>query len=248
MAADHHRAYRTRECAALAGVTVRALRYYDRIGLLTPRRTSAGYRLYSASDLEALEQITALKVIGMPLSMIASLRRSGPADLAEAIRAQRQTLEDKRRVLDNALKAVADVEEALQAGGKLNPDLFRRIFKVIAMPDDNKEWETVYETLMHVWQARRMSISPEVLAEIGHQWEALAADIHQALSEDPRGPRAQHLATRTLQLLERLYGDDVPPSTWVTAGRNIEKWSPSFGAWPGWKFLSEALSVNLAAG
>ena len=44
--------FRAREFAELAGVTVRTLHHYDRIGLLTPRRTPAGYRLYSASDLE----------------------------------------------------------------------------------------------------------------------------------------------------------------------------------------------------
>jgi hypothetical protein len=141
--------------------------------------------------------------------------------------------------------AVAHVEEALQAGKTLTGDLFRRIIKVMAMPHDDKDWQTVYETLMQAWQARRASMAPEVLVEIGHQWEALVADVHQALGEDPKGPRAQHIATQMLQLLTRLYGDDVAPSTWVIAGRHIEKWSPSFGAWPGWRFLSEALSVNL---
>lgn len=247
MSAHRQQTYRTREFAALAGVTVRALRHYHRIGLLTPRRTPAGYRLYSVHDLEALEEIAALKAIGMPLSRIASLRRSGPAALADAIRAQRKTLEDKKRLLDNAIRAVADVEEALQAGEKLDADLFRRIIKLIAKQHDNKDWQTTYETLMEAWHARRQSISPEVLVEIGRQWETLAADVHRALGENPRGPRAQLLATRTLQLLRRLYGDDIPVSTWVAAYRNMEKWSPSFGAWAGWKFLSEALFVNLEA-
>jgi hypothetical protein len=53
--------YRTREFAKLAGVTVRALHHYDRLGLLKPRRTPAGYRAYSTRDLEGLEQIVALK-------------------------------------------------------------------------------------------------------------------------------------------------------------------------------------------
>lgn len=37
--------YRVREFAELSGVTVRALHHYDRVGLLKPRRTDAGYRL-----------------------------------------------------------------------------------------------------------------------------------------------------------------------------------------------------------
>ena len=44
--------YRPKEFATLAGVTVRALHHYDRLGLLKPRqRTSSGYRLYSDGTL-----------------------------------------------------------------------------------------------------------------------------------------------------------------------------------------------------
>ena len=50
------------EVAALAGVTVRALHHYDRLGLLKPaRRTAAGYRVYSESDFARLQQIVTLK-------------------------------------------------------------------------------------------------------------------------------------------------------------------------------------------
>jgi DNA-binding transcriptional MerR regulator len=55
--------YQPRQFAELAGVTVRALHYYDRLGLLKPRRTNSGYRLYRAEDLERLEQIVALKFV-----------------------------------------------------------------------------------------------------------------------------------------------------------------------------------------
>ena len=62
--------YKARAFARLAGVTVRALHHYDHIGLLKPRRTSAGYRAYAPEDLTRLEQIVALKFIGVPLKKI----------------------------------------------------------------------------------------------------------------------------------------------------------------------------------
>lgn len=64
------RRYQVHEFADLAGVTVRALHHYDRLGLLRARRTDAGYRLYTARDLERLEQIVALKFFGLPLKQI----------------------------------------------------------------------------------------------------------------------------------------------------------------------------------
>jgi DNA-binding transcriptional MerR regulator len=67
------RTYQPHEFARRAGVTVRALHHYDRLGLLEPSgRTSAGYRLYSDRDLVRLEQIVSLKFIGFPLNQISS--------------------------------------------------------------------------------------------------------------------------------------------------------------------------------
>jgi MerR family transcriptional regulator, thiopeptide resistance regulator len=237
------RTYRTHEFATLAGVTVRELRHYDRIGLLSPPRTRAGYRLYSARDLDALEQIVALKAIGIPLSTIAALRRGGVTAIADAMRAQRKTLEEKRRLLDKAIQAIADVEETLETYNGPNAALFRRIIDIIAMQNDGEDWQAAYKTLIQVWQARRPWLSQDAMAEFGQEWETLVEDVQHALEDDPRGPKAQQLAVRWLRLLRRMYGDDVPVSTWLIAGRNIEKWSPSFGTWPGWSFLSEALAA-----
>ena len=63
--------YHAREFAELAGVTVRTLHYYDRLGLLQPSyRSDAQYRLYSQRDLAQLEQIVVLKFLGLPLKSI----------------------------------------------------------------------------------------------------------------------------------------------------------------------------------
>ena len=75
-----NRTYRAREFARLAGVTVRALHHYDRLGLLKPQRTQAGYRVYSEEDLKALEQIVALKFIGLPLKKIKVPGKAGASE------------------------------------------------------------------------------------------------------------------------------------------------------------------------
>jgi DNA-binding transcriptional MerR regulator len=241
------RTYRTHEFATLAGVTVRALRHYDRIGLLTPPRTRAGYRLYSDRDLDALERIVALKAIGIPLSTIAGLRTGGAMKMANAIRAHRKTLEEKRRLLGKAIQAITDIEETLRTCNDVNAALFRRIIEVMAMQNDSQDWQAAYEMLIQVWRARRTRLSIEAMAEFGKEWGTLTADVQHALGDDPRGPTGQQLAARWLRLLMRLYGDDVSVSTWLIAGENVEKRSPSFGTWPGWSFLSEALAVYQGA-
>jgi DNA-binding transcriptional MerR regulator len=57
-----------------AGVTVRALHHYDEIGLVQPSaRTAAGYRAYSASDVERLRDVLAYRRLGFGLREIADL-------------------------------------------------------------------------------------------------------------------------------------------------------------------------------
>src|ERR1700690_3403362 len=104
--------YQVREFAALAGVTVRALHRYDRLDLLKPRRTRAGYRLYEDRDLERLEQIVALKFLGLDLKQIKTLLTRNAPDLTDALRRQRCVLEEKRRLLDSAIAAIREAELA----------------------------------------------------------------------------------------------------------------------------------------
>ena len=60
--------YRIGELAQAAGVTVRALHHYDRLGLLVPsERTHGGHRLYTAADVQRLYRLLALRELGLPL-------------------------------------------------------------------------------------------------------------------------------------------------------------------------------------
>ena len=74
------------ELADATGVTVRTLHYYEEIGLLVPSdRTSAGHRLYGATEVERLYRICFLRQLGIPLDGVrTSLERSGE-ELAEVI-------------------------------------------------------------------------------------------------------------------------------------------------------------------
>ncbi|MFD0476159.1 MerR family transcriptional regulator [Nonomuraea thailandensis] len=60
--------------AGLAGVSVRTLHHYDEIGLVRPSaRTAAGYRAYSARDVQRLREVLAYRRLGFGLREIAAL-------------------------------------------------------------------------------------------------------------------------------------------------------------------------------
>lgn len=59
------------ELAKRAGVSVQAVRFYERRRLIrTPRRTSAGYRIYSEKDLESVTLIKKMQRFGFKLAEI----------------------------------------------------------------------------------------------------------------------------------------------------------------------------------
>jgi DNA-binding transcriptional MerR regulator len=55
------------ELARQAGVSTRALRHYEELGLVLPRRTPNGYREYAAEELRAVAEIRSLAELGFTL-------------------------------------------------------------------------------------------------------------------------------------------------------------------------------------
>jgi MerR family transcriptional regulator, thiopeptide resistance regulator len=79
-------AWKVGALASATGLTVRALHYYDEIGLLTPsRRSAAGHRLYDASDVARLYRISLLRRLGFPLEQITSVLEDPKWQLAAAV-------------------------------------------------------------------------------------------------------------------------------------------------------------------
>ena len=92
------------EAAKLAGVTVRTLQYYDKIGLLKPSTvTDAGYRLYSDADMGILQQILFFRELDFPLDEIKSIMSDPDYDQALALTRQKELLLKKRERIDGLI-------------------------------------------------------------------------------------------------------------------------------------------------
>lgn len=90
--------YQAQDFARRAGVTVRTLHHYDRMGLLKPSSyTATGYRLYGERDMARLQQIVTLKFIGFSLKQIKELLGQREFDLKATLRLQREVIEAERR-------------------------------------------------------------------------------------------------------------------------------------------------------
>lgn len=115
--------YSVGQVARIAAVTVRTLHHYDEVGLLSPSgRTTAGYRLYSATDVERLRQILTYRELGFSLEEIADLVDDPTADETAHLRRQHDLLLDRGRRLQSMATAVERLLEATQMGISLTPE------------------------------------------------------------------------------------------------------------------------------
>lgn len=187
------------ETAERLGVTPRALRLYERKGLVTPRRTAAGWRVYGRAELERLHVVIALKAMGVPLARIGEQLRSGAADLAAVLAAQETALlADKVRTA-RALKLVRAARARLADTSSLTSDELIELTKETAMA----EWKSTpeVEALFH------KHYTPEQLAAfaqrpwseadqaaLSERWGALVARAEAMVGGDPGSPEALALA------------------------------------------------------
>ena len=91
-------------------LSAKALRLYDRLGLVRPARTDpdSGYRFYSEDQVDGARLVALLRRLGMPLEVIADVVQKPPGEAAEAIGgywAQIESATAERRVLVSYIQA-----------------------------------------------------------------------------------------------------------------------------------------------
>ena len=94
--------------AAHAGVTVRAVRHYHKIGLLPePTRNRSGYRTYDAAAVVRLIRIRTLTDAGVPLARVQELLDAEPEEFADGVGAIDKELRAEIRRLQGTRKRLA---------------------------------------------------------------------------------------------------------------------------------------------
>ncbi|MVU78407.1 MerR family transcriptional regulator [Nocardia sp. ET3-3] len=68
------------ELSHRTGVSVRALRYYEEKGALTPRRTPAGYRIFDDAAIDTVAHIQTLLAAGLGMDLIADILACAAGD------------------------------------------------------------------------------------------------------------------------------------------------------------------------
>jgi DNA-binding transcriptional MerR regulator len=104
------------ELAKRAGVSVRAIRFYEELGLLRPqRRSRGGFRLYDQENHQRLAVIHFLKEVGLSLAEIRQvfLARSAPGGDKAAVTALRGLFHEKLQTIESKIRALNAVKAEL---------------------------------------------------------------------------------------------------------------------------------------
>ncbi len=98
--------YTVHELAQLAGVSVRALRHYDELGLVPAARAENGYRIYDEFAVERLHQVLLFRETGMKLSAIKRMMDDDAYDEQAALSDQLLRLRAERDRVDAMIRNV----------------------------------------------------------------------------------------------------------------------------------------------
>jgi DNA-binding transcriptional MerR regulator len=203
--------YLVKEFAELTKVTVRTLRFYDRIGLLKPGfRKPNGYRVYADEDLLRLQQIVTLKFMGFSLSGIGELLNRKGFLVAKSLRVQAEAVRDEIARLQQASRALGLVLRELETKGRIDAKKLIKIVEVIQMGEDvKKAWHEKFFTKAELEEFAEIGTkyTPEAMADTQRRWAALIDEVKRNLGADPAGEVAQSLAERWAALLNEGYGN-----------------------------------------
>jgi DNA-binding transcriptional MerR regulator len=120
--------------ARQAGTSIKALRIYEKVGLLTPDRREGGWRLYGPAHIARLHQILALKALGLSLKQIGeALDRDGFA-IGQIMDLQARHLASIIRVTRDRLQRVQQARDRIAQGGAISDDLLLELARDLVPP------------------------------------------------------------------------------------------------------------------
>jgi DNA-binding transcriptional MerR regulator len=182
------------ELAARAGLTVRTLHHYDSIKLLSPSvRSDAGYRLYDRGDVARLQQIQALRALGMALADIRTYLDSPAASPLAIVERQLTSLEHQIKQAQHMREQLLRLHSRLASGEE--PDLSTWLTTLEQM--------TMYEKYFTKEELARLPLYQNREAQA--EWRELVAHAQGLVAGGvaPESPEAKTFAVRWLERLQR---------------------------------------------
>ena len=177
--------YTVNKLAGLAGVSVRTLHHYDEIGLLKPAFTGENrYRYYGEEELLRLQQILIHRAMDIPLSEIGALLDAPGFDRLEALRRQRERLEEQAQRLAGMVRTIDRTIARLTGEQEMQDS---ELYSGFVAPEKQAEYEAWLIARFGADMKARLARSRKVMGDMGTaEREAMMAElqrVEEALAE-----------------------------------------------------------------
>ena len=243
-----------RSLARLAGVSVRTLHHYDRIGLLKPgARTAAGYRLYGQAELLRLQQILFFKELDLPLPEIARVLSEPEFDPAQALRDHRGILEARLGRLHRLLATLDRTLAHYAAGGDrkhltiegedmlTDAEMYQGFSPEKAAAVRKEARERYGEQVVEASERKVKAMSKEEWEAVGKEGEGVNRDLAALVGRDPGDPAVQAVVARHLAWIRHFWTPDAESYRGLGAGYDqhpefrafYEKYAPGLAGFLG---------------
>lgn len=203
-------AWKVGELARRTGLSVRTLRYYDGIGLLSPsRRSEGGHRLYTAKDVVRLQRIKSLRALGFTLREIREYLDRPDFPLERVVQLHIARLKEKIELQRRLCDRLERVSSRLSSGEEVSSEEFiETVMEVIEMSERLNKYYTP-EQLEYLEQ-RRNEVGEERIRESQAEWAELMEQVRAEMEAgtDPSDERVQALAARWMGLIGEFTGGD----------------------------------------
>ena len=191
------------EVSRLAGVSIRTLQYYDRIGLLRPAGyTDAGYRLYDDEQLERLQCILLFRELEFPLKDIIAIMDSPDFDRSKALEQQIELLRLKKEHIENLMNFALGIKLT----GVKNMDF--KAFDRSKLDEYSRQAKELYGNTPEYrqMQEKMKNRSKEEDNLLADRFMLLFKEAGTIKDSDPASPEAQDLVKRIQDFItENMY-------------------------------------------
>lgn len=206
-----------KDLSKLSGTSVQSLHYYDRIGLLKPSaRLENGYRLYTAKDLEKLQQVMALKFFGFNLAQVKTVLASN-TETRDMLERQAHILGEKAR----AFQAASDSLTSLVAETPTHhPMPWQTIIQTIEVYKMVKKLENTwaydvltsdelneYAAVEANWEAACQK-KPQKMQMYIKQHASLMAQVKEHFDMGPKSDVGYKIAEEWMAMINGIYTDE----------------------------------------
>jgi DNA-binding transcriptional MerR regulator/quercetin dioxygenase-like cupin family protein len=129
-------AYTVKQVAAMSGVSVRTLHFYDETGLLKPAYTGAnGYRFYEEPQLLTLQQILFYRELGFELKQIKQILGRADFEKLAALESHREVLQENLARTRTLIETIDKTIGHLRGTKKMTTEEMFAGFRVAAGED-----------------------------------------------------------------------------------------------------------------